>query len=73
MTENAKQHVYCTVNQIAADTSFCFSIASLRYYIINAHKNGLSKAIRKISRKILLRKYLFIPWIEEQSFKGGRV
>jgi hypothetical protein len=60
-----------TVKQIAADPSFCFTIPMLRYYVLHAHKNGLAKAIRKIGRKILIRRDLFIEWLEMQSNKSN--
>lgn len=69
--EEDKQ-VYCTVNQIASDPSFCFTVPMLRYYILHSHRNGLSTTIRKIGKKVVLRKDLFIKWIENQSAKGGR-
>ena len=36
---------YITVKQAAADKSLCFTEAMLRYYLLHAHKNGLSKTI----------------------------
>lgn len=60
---------YCTVRQIADDKSFCFTQAMLRYYLLKAHKNGLKKAIRKVGRKVLIRRDLFIEWIEAQTRK----
>jgi len=58
---------YCTVRQIADDPSFCFNLSMLRYYILHAHKNGLAKAIRRVGRKILIRRDLFIEWLEKQT------
>lgn len=58
---------YCTVKQIVKDGSFCFSESTLRYYILNAHKNGLKKAIRKIGRKVLIRRDILISWLEKQA------
>lgn len=55
---------YCTVQQIVDDPLFCFTESMLRYYILHAHKNGLKKAIRKIGRKVLIRRDLFIKWLE---------
>lgn len=60
---------YCTVRQIADDKSFCFTQGMLRYYLLKAHKNGLKKAIRKVGRKVLIRRDLFIQWIEAQARK----
>lgn len=60
---------YCTIKQIADDQTFCFTTPMLRYYVLNAHKNGLTKALRRLGRKILIRRDLFIEWIEKQSEK----
>lgn len=62
-----EDQIYCTVKQIAEDRSFCFTQGMLRYYLLKAHKNGLRKAIRKVGRKVLIRRDLFIEWIETQS------
>lgn len=58
---------YCTLKQIVDDPIFCFTMPMLRYYVLNAHKNGLARALRRIGRKVLIRRDLFIDWIEEQS------
>ena len=63
--------IYCTVKQIAEDESFCFTEGMLRYYLLHAKKNGLKKAVRRVGRKVLIRRDLFIAWIEEQPI-GGR-
>lgn len=66
--ENLKEdHQYMTVKQIADDPSFCFSIPMLRYYLLHSHSNGLKPALRRIGRKILIRRDLFIAWIEKQA------
>ena len=72
MSEAVDNKVYCTVQQIVDDPSFCFSKSMIRYYILHAHRNGLRKAIRKIGRKVVIRRDLFIAWIEEQSTKRGQ-
>jgi len=64
--------IYNTVSQLSEDPAFCFSKASLRYYILHAHKNGLSKAIRRVGRKLLIRRDLFVAWIEEQAQRRVR-
>jgi hypothetical protein len=61
---------YTTIRQLAADPQFCFTAAMLRYYVLHAHKNGLSRAIRRLGKKVLIRKDLFIDWIEQQSYRG---
>ena len=67
MTEFDQQNCYCTVKQIASDSTFCFTEGMLRYYLLHAHQNGLKKAVRKIGRKVLLRRDLFVSWLEEQA------
>lgn len=67
MSENKPEYV--TKKQLAQDPSLCFTEAMLSYYILHRHKNGLSKAVLKIGRKLVIRKDLFIEWLEKQ---GGR-
>ncbi len=62
------EHIqYITVKQAAADKSLCFTEAMLRYYLLHAHKNGLSKAVRRIGKKLVLRRDLLLAWIEDHS------
>lgn len=58
--------LYRTVRQLAEDPAFCFTVPMLRYYVLHAHRNGLSKALRRVGRKVLIRRDLFIDWIEKQ-------
>ena len=60
---------YRTIRQIAADPTFCFTEPSLRYYVLHAHSNGLSTALRRIGGKVLIRRDLFIDWIENQAIR----
>ena len=61
------EQLYTTVKELAKDSQMCFTAPMLRYYILHAHKNGLAPAIRKIGRKVLIRKDLFVAWIEKQA------
>ena len=61
---------YITVKQAAADKSLCFTEAMLRYYLLHAHRNGLSKAVRRIGKKLVLRRDLLIQWIEDQAARS---
>ena len=70
MTEIKQE--YMTVKQLAQDSTLCFTEPMFRYYVLHQHKNGLAKAIRRIGRKLLVRRDLFIEWIEEQSNKKMR-
>lgn len=67
MTENKRDESYCTIKQIANDPTFCFTVPMLRYYVLHAHRNGLSKAIRRVGRKVLIRRDQFIEWLEKQT------
>lgn len=58
---------YLTVKQVAVKHS-AFSESSIRYYIFHEKTNGLSNAIRRIGRKILINESLFLEWLE--SHKG---
>jgi hypothetical protein len=60
---------YCTPRQISEDKSFCFTLPMLRYYILNAHKNGLAFALRRVGKKILIRKDLFVSWLEDKQIQ----
>lgn len=70
MNEINSNQSYCTIKQIADDPTFCFSVPMLRYYILHSHKNGLAPALRRVGRKIIIRRDLFIEWIEKQSRRG---
>lgn len=59
---------YLTVKQVVQKHP-AFSEASLRYYIFNEKQNGLSSAIRRIGRKVLINEVVFLQWIDGQN--GG--
>ena len=65
MSDDAR--IYVTVKQLANDPKLCFSVSMIRFYILNAHINGLSPAIRRVGRKVLIRKDLFLDWLEKQT------
>jgi hypothetical protein len=60
---------YVTVKQFAEKYQ-AFTEASLRYYIFHAETNGLSMALRRLGRKILIDEQKFFQWIDEQSHKS---
>ena len=66
MESRENNSLYQTVRQLAEDPAFCFTVPMLRYYVLHAHRNGLSKALRRVGRKVLIRRDLFIDWIEKQ-------
>jgi len=69
------EYTYYKVKQILENPNYPFSKGQLDHYIHNRHKNGLSKAIRKIGKRIYFRIDLFEQWIESQAEKsrGGNV
>lgn len=66
MESRENNSLYRTVRQLAEDPAFCFTVPMLRYYVLHAHRNGLSKALRRVGRKVLIRRDLFIDWLEKQ-------
>lgn len=62
---------YVTKKQLANDPSLCFTEAMLSYYLLHRNRNGLHRAVRKIGRKIVIRKDLFLERIEKQSQEKG--
>lgn len=66
MESRESNSLYRTVRQLAEDPAFCFTMPMLRYYVLHAHRNGLSTALRRVGRKVLIRRDLFIDWIEKQ-------
>jgi hypothetical protein len=56
---------YLTVKQMAQRHP-AFSESSLRYHIFHEKQNGLSSAIRRVGRKILIREDGFLAWLEGQ-------
>lgn len=60
---------YLSVQQIADDSRYPFSLGQLRHYLMLRHRNGLEKAIRKIGKRVYLRRDLFELWIESQVRK----
>lgn len=55
---------YCTIKQLAEDEELPFTEPMIRYYLQNSEKFGLTHVIRKIGRKVIVRKDLFLDWVE---------
>jgi hypothetical protein len=68
MNTNNNNESYYSPKQIIEDPAFNFiTLPMLRYYLLHRQKNGLAAAVRKIgSRKLVIRRDLFILWIEKQ-------
>lgn len=58
---------YVYAQQIADSPAYPFSIGQVRHFLLNRHKNGLKKAVRRIGKRLYIRKDLFDQWIEEQK------
>ena len=44
-----------------------FSEASLRYHIFHEESNGISSALVRLGRKILIKEEAFFGWIESKE------
>lgn len=58
--------ILLTVKQFAIKHP-AFSEASLRYHIFHERTNGLSPALRRVGRKILINEEQFFIWIDNQQ------
>ena len=67
ISDNVK---YLSINQIAQDPKYPFSIGQLRHYMMHRHKNCLDNAVRKIGKRLFVRMDRFDAWIEKQI--GGQ-
>ena len=54
---------FLTVKQFA-EKHPAFSESSLRYHIFNEKKNGLSAALIRVGRKVLIKESVFFDWVE---------
>ncbi len=54
------------VKKIPALYPNCFADSSIRWLIVNEHKNGFSCCVRRIGRKILIDLDEFESWIDKQ-------
>lgn len=62
---------YLSPKQIVECCKYPFSMGQVRHILLYRHKNGLSKAVRKVGRCIIIRKDLWEAWLEEQKEDGG--
>lgn len=58
---------YLSTQQIEDCPRYPFSRGQIRHFLLNRHKNGLTKAVRHIGKRLYLRQDLFDQWIEEQK------
>ena len=55
---------YLSAQQIEDSLFYPFSMGQIRHFLLNRHKNGLNKAVRRIGKRLYLRQDLFEEWIE---------
>jgi hypothetical protein len=72
MTDTAQQPTLddvCTPKTLAKENPDLFTDGQVNWLIKTRHKNGLAEtgAILKISRKIYLKKSIFIDWFMQQK------
>lgn len=60
---------FLTVRQFAAKYP-AFPQGGLRWMIFHENNNGLSKAISRVGRKVLIDEDAFFSWVREQN--GGQ-
>ena len=61
---------YLSIQQVADDPRYPFTMGQMRHYLLTRHRNGLGRAVRKIGKRCYLRQDLFEQWIESQSNQG---
>ncbi len=64
MDKNIK---YLTIEQIVQSDHYPFSFGQMRSYLLDRKKNGLSKAVRKIGKRVYIRTDLFDEWIDSHE------
>lgn len=63
---------YLSTRQIVDSNRYPFSMGQIRHFLLNRHKNGLSKAVRHIGKRLYIRQDMFDEWIETQGNRGGQ-
>jgi len=58
---------YLSTQQLEETSCYPFTMGQIRYFLLNRHKNGLKKAVRRVGKRLYIRQDLFEKWIEEQK------
>ena len=66
------EYQYLSTEQVIESPRYPFSRGQLRHYLMQRHRNGLYKAVRKIGKRLYLRSDLLDLWIESQVSKRGQ-
>ncbi len=61
------KNFWIEAKEIPASEKYPFKIGQVRHFLLNRHKNGLAKAVRKIGKRLYVRVDLFDAWIEAQK------
>lgn len=67
-----EQITYLSAPQIIDNPRYPFTMGQLRHFLLNRHKNGLNKAVRRIGKRLYIRQDYFDQWIEKQAGRGGK-
>ncbi len=62
-----ENYQYLSPKQIVSSGRYPFTMGQMRHLLLFRHKNGLSAAIRRIGKRLMLRIDLFEQWIEKQK------
>jgi hypothetical protein len=62
-----ESYQYMSPIQITTSGKYPFTIGQLRHLLLFRHKNGLSTAVRKIGKRLMIRVDIFDDWIEKQK------
>ncbi len=62
-----EDYSYMNIKQIIESNKYPFTSGQLRHFLRNGDENGLSKAVRKIGKRLYIRLDLFEKWIESNS------
>ena len=63
---------YVSTKQTYDGQRYPFTEGQMRFYLANRHKNGLSRAVRKLGKRLYLRLDLFDQWVEDQQNKRDK-
>ena len=66
------EYQYLTSKQVVESPRYPFTEGQVRDLLTKRHKNGVSKIIRKVGKRIYWRSDLLDLWLESQCCKGGQ-
>ena len=58
------EHKYITMEELMKNPRYPFTMGQLRSFALKRDENGLSRATRKIGKRLYFRTDLFDEWIE---------